>query len=63
MDITKEIENNTKEFQELKEKQTALTQQLNDVNQRLIKCVGKDELLQKLSSENGQSKEAIPAEK
>jgi len=60
MDLKLEIEANTKEFQELQQKQTALTQQLNDVNQRMIKCVGKDELLQKLSSENGKNKEAIP---
>jgi len=62
MDIKLEIELNTKEFQELQQKQATLTQQLNDINQRMIKCVGKDELLQKLSSENGQNKEAVPVE-
>jgi len=61
MDIKLEIENNTKEFKELQMAQAQLTQQLNDVNQRMIKCVGKDELLQKLNTENGQSKETIPA--
>jgi len=51
MDITKEIELNTKEFQELQQKQTVLTQQLNEVNQNMIKCVGKDELLRKLNKD------------
>uniref|UniRef100_A0A6M3IR29 Uncharacterized protein n=1 Tax=viral metagenome TaxID=1070528 RepID=A0A6M3IR29_9ZZZZ len=60
MDLKLEIETNTKEFKELQMAQAQLTQQLNDINQRMIKCVGKDELLQKLSQENGHSKEAIP---
>ena len=60
MDIKLEIETNTKEFQELQQKQTILTQQLNDINQRMIKCVGRDELLQKFANENRKSKEVIP---